>query len=143
MARTNIKTHSGNKTLIRLDGKAVGLIQDLTANENYNLEAASGIGDIEVQEHVPTVASYTLTMSQMTLVDKTLISEGLHPEDAQETLEGKVFDIEMYADNGQLLRKYTDCTFESGDFRFAKHQITINNAVYKGLSTKGQMTRTV
>jgi hypothetical protein len=92
MATTNIKVRSGNRTVVLLDGKQVGMIQSIRASDSYQMEAAGGIGDIHVQEYVPTVAQHSITVQQMVLYSGTLRQLGVSLENGDEALKGVVFD---------------------------------------------------
>lgn len=139
MARTNLLVHSGNRIIVRLDGKTVGLIQSVRASDDFAPEPASGIGNIEAQEYVPTMARHTVNVSMMTLKDKTLLSEAIAEENGGDTLRGRVFDIEIFEKNsGKLLRKYVDCKYASGDVEVTKHAIVVTNAVFMALSATGK-----
>lgn len=143
MARTNLLVHSGNRIVVRLDGKTVGLIQSLRASDDFAPEPASGIGNIEVQEYVPTMARHNLNISMMTLNDKTMFGEGLQDENGAATLLGRVFDIEVFdKSTGKLLRKYVDCKYASGDVEVTKHAIVVTNAVFVALTASGKFLST-
>src|SRR3546814_4828252 len=76
-------------------------------NDDYSPEPASGIGDIHVQEYVPTMARHTLNVSAMLLNRGAMLEAGIAAENGDAMLQGLVFDIEVYdKDTGTLLRKY-------------------------------------
>ena len=54
MATQNLKTRSGNLITVVFDGKQIGLVQNVRMNDDYSPEPASGVGDIHVEEYVPT-----------------------------------------------------------------------------------------
>lgn len=138
MPQVNVKTHSGNRVIVKLDGQSVGLIQSVRMNDDYGPEPASGIGDIEVQEYVPTMARYSLNVSNMVLRQENMRTKGLTPEDADGVLKGIVFDFEVYdKDTNTLLRKYSGCSYASGDLEVSKHSIVMSNAMFNALSVSG------
>lgn len=136
--QTNIKTRSANRIYAVLDGKRVGLMQNVRMNDDYGPEPASGIGDIHVQEYVPSMARHTLNVSQMVLYINNLRTLGLSMENGDAVLQGLVFDFEVYdKDDGQLLRKYVGCSYASGDVDVSKHQIVMSSAVFNALDVVG------
>ena len=67
MATKNVKTRSGNRIVITYDGNTIGAMKSVRMNDDYAPEPVTGIGDIHVIEHVPTVARHTLTCQQVVL----------------------------------------------------------------------------
>ena len=62
-------------------------------------------------------------------------------ENGDEVLKGLVFDICVFGKdpkNAGLLRKYTKCSFTSGDVEIQKHAIVVANAQFVALDVKGQ-----
>lgn len=134
----NLKTRSGNRTLVLLDGKQVGLIQSVRASDDYGPEPASGIGDIHVQEYVPTMARHMLSVSTMVLTQKSLRDAGVAIENGDAALKGLVFDFQIVdKDSGQELRKYMGCSYASGDIEVSKHSIVMSNAQFNALDVAG------
>lgn len=138
MAATNLKTRSGNRIIVTLDGKQVGLMQSCRASDDYSPEPSSGIGDIHVQEYVPTMARHNLNVSFMVLNKNALFDQNLIPENADGVLRGLVIDIEQFdKDTGNLIRKYMGCSFASGDYEITKHAIVMQSAVFLALDVIG------
>jgi hypothetical protein len=138
MASTNLQTRSGNRIIVTLDGKQVGLLQSLRMNDDYGLEPASGIGDIHVVEYVPSMARHTINVNLMVLNKGALLAKGLVPENANAVLLGTVFDIENFdKDTNALIRKYRGCSYASGDFEVTKHAIVMQTAVFNCLDVSG------
>jgi len=142
----NINVRSGNRILIEFGGQEVGLLQDLRCNDDYAPEPASGIGDIHVQEYVPTMARHTVTTSQAVLYKESLRSVGASLENGDDALRGMVFDITVYDKNppasaaaagAGYIRKYLSCSYASGDIEFRKHTIVMSNATFQALDVKG------
>jgi len=138
MATTNIKVRSGNRTVVLLDGKQVGMIQSIRASDSYQMEAAGGIGDIHVQEYVPSVAQHSITVQQMVLYSGTLRQLGVSLENGDEALKGVVFDIVTMDKNGETIRKYTGCSFDSGDLEISAHKILSSSAQFKALDVSNK-----
>jgi len=136
--KQNRKVRSGNRIVITYDGFQVGFVQSVRMNDDYSPEPASGIGDIHVQEYVPTLARHQLTVSRMVLEADKMRERGIFPENGDAALEGLVFDIETYAkDDGTLLRKYIGCSYASGDLEISKHAIVIGSGTFMALDTSG------
>lgn len=134
----NIKVRSGNRIVVRFDGKEVGLIQNVSMNDDYAPEPASGVGDIHVAEWVPTMARHTLNVSAMVLKRGAMLEAGIAMENGDAVLQGLVFDFESYdKDTGDLLRKYMGCSYASGSIEIQKHAITVQQAVFNALDVSG------
>lgn len=138
MATTNLKTRTGNRIVVVLDGKQVGLVQSVRMSDDYSPEPASGIGDIHVAEYVPTMARHSLSVSAMVLNRNSLRAQGIIGENGDDVLRGRVFDIEQYdKDTGELLRKYVGCSYASGDIDVSKHAIVMSSATFLALDVTG------
>lgn len=138
MAQQNLKTRSGNRIIITFDGKQIGLLQSVRMNDDYSPEPASGIGDIHVQEYVPTMARHTLNVSAMLLNRGAMLEAGIASENGDAMLLGLVFDIEVYdKDTGALLRKYVGCSYASGDMDVSKHAIVMQSGMFNALDVVG------
>lgn len=136
--RQNLKTRSGNRIAVVFDGKQIGLIQSVSANDDYGPEPASGIGDIHVQEYVPTMARHSLSVSAMQLNRGAMLEAGIATENGDAALQGLVFDFEVYSkDDGVLLRKYTGCSYASGSIEVSKHAIVVQSAQFNALDVVG------
>jgi len=136
--RTNTTAQTGNRVVVEFDGQKVGLLQSLRPSDNYGLEAASGIGDIHVVEHVPSKAVHTLSFSRMVLIVDKMRSSGLIPENGDAVLNGLVFDVAVYSkDTGALVRKYISCSYDSGDTDISAHRIVTSSGSLKALDVMG------
>lgn len=120
------------------DGKQVGLVRSVRLNDDYAPEPASGIGDIHVQEYVPTMARHTISVSAMVLIKGAMLEAGIAAENGDAMLEGLVFDLEVYdKDNGALLRKYVGVSYASGDLEINAHQIVVQSGTFYALDVVG------
>ncbi|EAO3412082.1 hypothetical protein D0Q53_20490 [Salmonella enterica] len=136
--RQNRNVRSGNQIKVLLDGKQVGLIQSISCNDDYAPEPASGIGDIHVQEYVPTMARHSLSVSAMLLNKSQLQAAGIVPENGDAVLQGLVFDVEQYDGlTGVLLRKYSGVSYASGSIETTKHAIVTTSAQFNALDVSG------
>ena len=137
--KQNVKTRSGNRIVVVFDGKQIGLVRSVRASDDYSPEPASGIGDIHVQEYVPTMARHTLSVSAMVLIKGAMLEAGIVPENGDGALEGLVFDLECYdKDTGALLRKYTGVSYASGDIDIQAHQILVQSGQFNALDVTGK-----
>jgi hypothetical protein len=138
MASQNLKARSGNRVIVTFDGKQIGLVQTVRMSDDFGPEPASGIGDIHVQEYVPTMARHTLSVSSMILFAGAMREAGITTVDGDEALEGRVFDIVVQSkDDGTELRKYIGCSYASGDVEVTKHAIIVSNAQFNALNVTG------
>ena len=138
MATVNHKVRSGNHMAVLLDGKNVGMLQSVSMSDDYGLEPASGIGDIHVQEYVPTMARHSLSVSSMILFTGAMRDAGITLENGDSALEGIVFDIVVSSsDDGTELRKYMGCSYASGDVEVNKHAIIVANGQFNALDVSG------
>lgn len=138
MAQQNLKTRSGNQTVVMFDGKAVGLVQSVRMSDDYAPEPASGIGDIHVQEWVPSMARHQISVQQMALRTQSLRSAGIAMENGDAVLKGLVFDIVVVdKSDGSTLRKYSGVSYASGDVDVSKHAILVNSGQFNALDVTG------
>lgn len=138
MAQQNIKAHSGNRVAIVMDGKQVGAAKSVRASDDYGPEPVTGIGDIHVLEYVPSVARHSLSVSQVVLRRGSLRSLGISLENGDDALRGLVFDIEAYDKlSGDLLYKYTGCSYASGDVEINANTIVMASAQFNALDRVG------
>lgn len=139
--KSNVKTRSGNRVVVVFDGKQIGLVRSLNGSDDYGPDAASGIGDIHVQEYVPTVARHTLSISAMVLIKGAMLEAGIVPENGDAVLQGLVFDLEVYdKDTGALLRKWVGVSYASGSIDINAHQIIVQNGQFNALDVVGKAT---
>jgi hypothetical protein len=138
MASVNLRARSGNTVFIKFDGKSIGLCKSVRASDDYSPEPVSGIGDIHIAEYVPTVARHTLSVSSMMLLEGAMRDMGITPENADDMLVGKVFDISVVSNaDGSELRKYMGCSYASGDVEVQANQVVVYNAQFNALNVSG------
>ena len=139
MSQVNQNVRSGNNIIITLDGHQVGVMKSLSCNDDYSPEPVTGIGDIHVQEHVPTVARHSLSASVVVLKTKSLRQLGVAAINGDWMLQGLVFDIVMFdKQNGTVLRKYMGCTYASGSMDVSANAIVMESASFMALDVSGQ-----
>ena len=138
MATQNLKVRSGNRIVISLDGKSIGSMKNLRANDDYAPDPVSGIGDIHVIEHVPTLARHSLSCSTAVLNAGALRDMGVALENGDDALRGLVFDIVVISkDDGAVLRKYSGCNYASGDLEINANAVVMANAQFQALDVTG------
>jgi hypothetical protein len=138
MAQTNVNTQSGNRVQVEFDGIKIGLIQSVRMADDYSPEPASGIGDIHVQEYVPTMARHTLNVSSMVLKLDNLRKAQIFEENGDGVLRGRVFDFVVYdKDTNRPIRRYLKCSYASGEVDVQKHAIVMSSGVFMCLDVKG------
>jgi hypothetical protein len=138
MATQNLKTRSGNLIAVVFDGQQIGLVQNVRMNDDYSPEPASGVGDIHVEEYVPTMARHSLSVSTMVLNKGSMRAAGLSVENGDAILRGMVFDLEVFDKvTGDLLRKYLGVSFASGDVEVQKHAIVMASGTFNALDVVG------
>lgn len=138
MPSTNLKVRSGNRIVVSIDGHDIGLIQNVRASDDYGHEPASGIGDAHVIEHVPGQARHSLSVTKMVLLKDAMRESGVFAENADDVLKGRVFDFTHYGkDEGDILRKYTGCSYVSGDTEVQAHRIVTASAQFLALDVIG------
>jgi hypothetical protein len=107
----NVLVYTGNRVKVVVNGHEVGLCQSVRVNDNYNLQAASGIGDIHVQEWVPTQAIHQLSVQTMVLY-KDKITEATASNTS--SLVGAFEDINVMENGDSVLRGLTFDMFIQG-----------------------------
>ena len=138
MSTTNVQVRSGNRCIVLCDGVDVGLLQSVTPNDDYSPEPASGIGDIHVQENVPTLARHSISVSQMVLYKTNMRTAKISVENGDDALQGRVFDIQILdKPGGQVLTTYIGCSYASGGVEVRKHAIVMANATFLALDRTG------
>jgi len=136
--KQNLKVRSGNRIVVLFDGRQVGMVRSVRGSDDYSPDPASGIGDIHVQEYVPTMARHSLTVSSMVLIKDNMQAAGITPENGDAVLQGLVFDLEVYSkDDGKLLRKYVGVSYASGDIDIQAHQIVVASGQFNALDVTG------
>lgn len=138
MASVNIKAKSSNRIIVTFDGKQVGACKSVSMHDDYGLEPVTGIGDIHVMENVPTVARYSLQIEAVVLEKEQLRSAGITTMDGDDALVGRVFDIVVIGkDTGEEIRKYSGCSYASGDIRVTANQVISTSASFQALRVSG------
>ena len=129
---------SANRVVAEFGGVTIALLQNVRFSDSYGLEDASGVGDIHVQEHVPTKAVHSVSFSRMVMRVDKMRSSGIIPENGDVVLQGAVFDVCVYSrDTGLLLRKALNCSYDSGDIDVSANRIIVSSGQLKPLDVAG------
>lgn len=136
--KTNRVVHTANRFAIIFDGKVIGALQSVSAQDSYGLEGAYEIGSINPIEHVPTAATYSISVSKLLLIKGDMLSAGIAVENGEAALKGLVFDIEYYdKDGATLLRKWSGVSYDSGGIDVQKNAIVVQSGQFKALNVTG------
>lgn len=126
-------TLTGNYCILKIGGVEIGRAQNATMDSDFGLEDVSGIGDVEVQEHVNTKVTHTITIDKFIISKKTLLELGWVPV-SEDVLRMDVIDIEVLTKDGTLIKKYESCSCANYSLRLAAHAIVGENATWRSLS---------
>jgi hypothetical protein len=138
MASSNIRAKSANRIAVMFDGKQVGACKSVSMHDDYGLDPVTGIGDIHVLENVPTLARYSLQIEAIVLEKEQLRSAGITTVDGDDALVGRVFDIVVIGkESGEEIRKYSGCSYASGDIRVTANQVVSTSASFSALRVSG------
>ena len=122
------KVYSGNNIMVVIKNKPVGLLQDVTADEDFAPEPASGVGDPRVVEYVPTMYRVSLSVSSMSLKKDSLFSVGVFPENITKYLATEPFTVVVVDKvTNKIIRQYLNCIFGRGTLAVRKHTIVSHN----------------
>jgi len=122
------KVYSGNTIMVVIKNKPVGLLQDVTADEDFAPEPASGIGDPRVVEYVPTMYRISLAVSSMSLKKDSLFSVGVFPDNVDAYLATEPFTVVVIDKvSKKTIRQYNNCIFGRGTLSVRKHTIVSHN----------------
>lgn len=138
MSTINLKAQSGNKIIVTFDGVEVGGVKSVTLNDDYSPEPVTGIGSINVEEWVPTVARHSITVNNLVLLNKNLRKAGIYALNGEDVLKGRVFDILVRnkTDGGEI-RKYIGCSYASGSVEVTANAIVVSTGQFMCLDVGG------
>ena len=74
---------SGARCLLTIDGRVIGYARNASYSTTTNFEPVRVLGNIEVQEHVPTQYQVSFNVSSFNLVGGDVVGEGLMPAGGQ------------------------------------------------------------
>ena len=132
------KVFSGNTILVVIKNRPVGLLQDMTADENFDPAPASGIGDPRVVEYIPQMYTISLTVASMALKKDSLFSVGVFPEGIDKYLATEPFTVVVVDKVSQkIIRQYNNCIFGRGTLSIRKHTIVSHNCTLMATEAVG------
>jgi hypothetical protein len=136
----NVQT--GNRIQVLIGGRVVGLVQSAQCADDYGVQPATRLGQIEAVELVPLTANHTITVSMMMLTADTLYrsahGDRLIPEGGDSghairnsAVEGLEMDIVVRdAKTGTMLCMYNKCVYSSGSIDIQAQRIVISSATF-------------
>lgn len=130
-------TWSGNEVDVFFDDLKVPLVQTVSGDDAYNHEPASGVGDIHVQENVPTRAMHTITVDAMLFKKSDLIARGIIYENGDAALQGKTFSITIQSKKGRVMKAWDDCKCDRARVTVRAHAVLVQDATFLALDTSG------
>ncbi|MGE3550351.1 MAG: hypothetical protein AB7I29_10700 [Geobacter sp.] len=117
-------TSTGNRVLLKLKGEVIGVVQSLSADDNFDLQSVEGIGDVETQEFVVGLLAHNLSGEKYFVSADTLQKLGFVPR-GEEWLTAPELEVEVIDTvSGQTIELYTGCKFNSHSRRYTAHRIT-------------------
>jgi hypothetical protein len=143
---------TGNRIQVLVGGQVVGLVQSMQCADDYGVQPATKIGQIEAVELVPLEANHTITVSMMMLSQDNLYQTAdgtrLIPESGQnnpkynDAIKGLEMDIvvrSMAGDSsdGKLLVMYRKCVYSSGSIDIQAQRIVISSATFRATHRVG------
>lgn len=138
MAMQNLRINHANRHQLLFDGYAVAFLESVSPDDDYGVEPQSGIGDIHVQEHTPSVARHTINVQGVIPKTRNLKQLGVLTENGDIALTGKVFDIVLVnLDTGSPARTYRGCTCARVGHQISKHRAISFSATFMALDVNG------
>ena len=134
---------TANFAVIEIDGLKVGFAQDVRGQMAFGMTPLHQIGDIDPAENVPTRAQYRISCRRAVLLRDDGYLSRVIPKNGREALQGYVFDIVIYdlrADRtqGEPLKAFYHCSYDSGGFTLAANQIVFRDAQFLALTADGE-----
>ena len=133
------KVHTSATVMLKANNKVIGVGQDATGTENYNvIPVAEGFGSIMPLEHVITEWSATVSMNKFYLRSNSLVEMGIAPS-GEGILRLPPINIEFVdsLDNANSLTVFSDCTLQTREFTVTQNQIVGERATWVALNIQG------
>lgn len=143
----NVQT--GNRIQVLIGGRCVGLVQSAQCADDYGVQPATRLGQIEAVELVPLESNHTINVSMMMLTADTLYQSAagdrLIPESGDSgfsqsnaAVQGLEMDIVVRdAKSGKMLRMYRKCVYSSGTIDIQANRIVISSATFRATHVVG------
>lgn len=120
-------TSTGNRVLLKIKGETIGVAQNCSFDDNFDLQSVEGLGDVESQEFVVGLLSHSISGEKYFASADTLRKLGFVPT-SEEWLTAPELEIEVIDTvSGTTIELYTGCKFGSHSRRYTSHRITGEN----------------
>jgi hypothetical protein len=120
-------TATGNRVLLKLKGETIGICQNVSFDDNYDLQDVSGLGDVETQEHVVGHITHQISGEKYFVAADTLRKLG-HVPTSEEWLTAPELEVEVIDTvSGTTVELYTGCKFNTHNRRYTAHRISGEN----------------
>lgn len=124
-------TATGNRVLLKIKGETIGVAQNCSFDDNFDLQDVIGLGDVETQEHVVGHITHQISGEKYFVAADTLRKLGIVPTSEEwltaPELEAEVIDTV----SGTTVELYTGCKFNTHNRRYTAHRITGENFLIK------------
>jgi hypothetical protein len=129
-----VKHMTGNRALLKLDGKIIGLgVQSVNFQENYGRQRIDGIGDGRAQELPVGQVSYTVSLDHYFISSKRLEDMGILPDYEQLLTSGGI-DIELQDKvSKNTVALFTGCVIDSKGTNVPKFTPSGSNVTFQCL----------
>ena len=120
-------TATGNRVILKMKGEAIGTCQNVSFEDDFNLQEVDGLGDVEVVEHVVGKLTHRISGEKYLVAAETLEKLGFVPN-SDEWLTAPELSVEVIDTvSGTTIENYTGCKFNTHSRRYTKHQVTGEN----------------
>lgn len=119
-----LNTATGNRVLLKIKGETIGVVQNASFDDNFDLQDVTGLGDVETQEHVVGHITHQISGEKYFVAAKTLRALGFVPT-SEEWLTAPELEVEVIDKvDGSTIELYTGCKFNTHNRRYTAHRIT-------------------
>lgn len=132
----NQKTYTSATVLLQLDNKIIGVGQNATGTENFNvIPVPEGFGSIMPMEHAITEWSATVSMDKFYLRKNSLVEMGVAPSGSG-ILKMKPINISFIdsLDTSRTLTVFMDCTLQTREFTVTHNAVVGERATWLALN---------
>jgi len=120
-------TSSGNRVLLKIKGETIGVCQNVSVDDNFDLQPITGIGDVETQEHIVGHITHNISGEKYFVASDTLRKLGFVPT-SEEWLTAPELEVEIIDTvSGTTIELYTGCKFNTHSRRYTAHRVTGEN----------------
>ena len=120
-------TATGNRVLLKIKGETIGVCQNVSFDDNYDLQSVSGLGDVETQEHVVGHITHQISGEKYFVSADTLRKLQIVPTN-EEWLTAPELEVEVIDTvSRSTVELYTGCKFNTHNRKYSAHRITGEN----------------